>query len=124
MSIPAADRMSPEERRAGASLASIFALRMLGLFLILPVFSVYAKTLPGGDNLALVGFALGAYGLTQAFFQIPYGIASDIWGRKLVIVIGLLVFALGQFRRRLGAGHDTGSSSVACCRAPGRFRPR
>ena len=97
MSIPVAERMSPEERRAGASLASIFALRMLGLFLILPVFSVYAKTLPGGDNLALVGFALGAYGLTQAFFQIPYGIASDIWGRKLVIVIGLLVFALGSF---------------------------
>lgn len=89
--------MSPDERRAGASLASIFALRMLGLFLILPVFSVYAKTLPGGDNLALVGFALGAYGLTQAFFQIPYGIASDIFGRKLVIVVGLLIFALGSF---------------------------
>jgi MFS family permease len=70
---------------------------MLGLFLILPVFSVYAKTLPGGDNLALVGFALGAYGLTQAFFQIPYGIASDYFGRKLVIVIGLLIFALGSF---------------------------
>ena len=94
---PPSDRMSPEERRVGASLASIFALRMLGLFLILPVFSVYAKTLPGGDNLALVGFALGAYGLTQAFFQIPYGIASDIFGRKRVIVIGLLVFALGSF---------------------------
>jgi MFS family permease len=91
------DKMSPEERRAGASLASIFALRMLGLFLILPVFSVYAKTLPGGDNLALVGFALGAYGLTQAFFQIPYGIASDIFGRKQVIVVGLLIFALGSF---------------------------
>ncbi|MGE5472371.1 MAG: MFS transporter [Bacteroidota bacterium] len=89
--------MSPEERRAGASLASIFALRMLGLFLILPVFSVYAKTLPGGDNLALVGFALGAYGLTQAVFQIPYGIASDVWGRKQVIVVGLLIFALGSF---------------------------
>ena len=97
MSSPVVDRMSPEERRAGASLASIFALRMLGLFLILPVFSVYAKTLPGGDNLALVGFALGAYGLTQAFFQIPYGIASDLWGRKLVITVGLLVFALGSF---------------------------
>ena len=96
MSAPS-DRMSPEERRAGASLASIFALRMLGLFLILPVFSVYAKTLPGGDNLALVGFALGAYGLTQAFFQIPYGIASDIFGRKQVIVVGLVVFALGSF---------------------------
>ena len=91
------DRMSPEERRAGASLAAIFALRMLGLFLILPVFSVYAKTLPGGDNLALVGFALGAYGLTQAVFQIPYGIASDIYGRKLVIVIGLIIFAIGSF---------------------------
>ena len=94
---PPTDRMSPEERRAGASLASIFALRMLGLFLILPVFSVYAKTLPGGDDLAMVGFALGAYGLTQAFFQIPYGIASDIFGRKQVIVVGLLVFALGSF---------------------------
>jgi MFS family permease len=97
MSITAADRMSPEERRAGVSLASIFALRMLGLFLILPVFSVYAKAIPGGDNLALVGFALGAYGLTQAVFQIPYGIASDVFGRKRVIVIGLLVFALGSF---------------------------
>ena len=97
MSIPASDRMSPEERRAGSALASIFALRMLGLFLILPVFSLYAKTLPGGDDLALVGLALGAYGLTQAFFQIPYGIASDIWGRKPIIVIGLLIFALGSF---------------------------
>lgn len=96
MSAPT-DRMTPEERRTGASLASIFALRMLGLFLILPVFSVHAKTLPGGDNLALVGLALGAYGLTQAAFQIPYGIASDLWGRKLVIVVGLLIFALGSF---------------------------
>lgn len=96
MSSPS-DRMSPEERRTGASLASIFALRMLGLFLILPVFSVYAKTLPGGDNLALIGFALGAYGLTQAFFQIPYGIASDYFGRKQVIVVGLLLFAVGSF---------------------------
>ena len=89
--------MSPEERRVGASLASIFALRMLGLFLILPVFSVYAKTLPGGDDLGLVGFALGAYGLTQAVFQIPYGVASDYFGRKQVIVAGLLIFALGSF---------------------------
>src|SRR5574343_283527 len=96
MSAPT-DRMTPEERRAGASLASIFALRMLGLFLILPVFSVFAKTLPGGDNLAMVGFALGAYGLTQAFFQIPYCIASDRFGRKPVIVFGLLLFALGSF---------------------------
>ncbi len=91
------ERMSPQERRVGASLASIFALRMLGLFLILPVFSLYAKTLPGGDDLALVGFALGAYGLTQAFFQIPFGVASDYWGRKQVIVAGLLLFAAGSF---------------------------
>lgn len=96
MSLPS-DRMSPQERRVGASLASIFALRMLGLFLILPVFSVYAKGLPGGDNLALVGFALGAYGLTQAIFQIPFGIASDLLGRKPVIVFGLLLFAFGSF---------------------------
>ncbi|MFN4342540.1 MAG: MFS transporter [Azonexus sp.] len=89
--------MTPEERRTGASLASIFALRMLGLFLILPVFSVHAKTLPGGDDLALVGFALGAYGLTQACFQIPYGVASDYFGRKQVIVAGLILFALGSF---------------------------
>jgi len=97
MSSPTPDRMSAEERRTGASLASIFALRMLGLFLILPVFAVYAKGLPGGDNRALIGLALGAYGLTQAFFQIPFGIASDLWGRKRVIVIGLLLFALGSF---------------------------
>lgn len=89
--------MTAEERRAGASLAAIFALRMLGLFLILPVFSVYAKSLPGGDSLSLVGFALGAYGLTQAFFQIPFGSASDRFGRKPVIVFGLVLFAFGSF---------------------------
>ena len=89
--------MSPQERRVGASLASIFALRMLGLFLILPVFSVHAATMPGGENLMLVGLALGAYGLTQAVFQIPFGMASDRVGRKPVIVAGLLIFALGSF---------------------------
>lgn len=88
--------MTRDEKRAGASLAAIFALRMLGLFLILPVFSVHARTLPGGDNLTLVGLALGAYGLTQAMFQIPFGIASDIFGRKRVIIIGLLLFAFGS----------------------------
>ena len=89
--------MSSQERRVGASLASIFALRMLGLFLILPVFSVHAATMPGGENLLLVGLALGAYGLTQAVFQIPFGIASDLVGRKPVIVAGLLIFAVGSF---------------------------
>ncbi len=82
--------------RAGASLASIFALRMLGLFLILPVFAIHAQSIPGGDDLTLVGIALGAYGLTQAMFQIPFGMAADRFGRKRVIVIGLLLFAFGS----------------------------
>jgi MFS family permease len=88
--------MTPDEKRAGAALAAIFALRMLGLFLILPVFAIYAQTIPGGDNLTLVGIAFGAYGLTQAVFQIPFGMASDVFGRKKVIVVGLLMFALGS----------------------------
>ena len=96
MRAPTSDLMSRDEKRAGVALASIFGLRMLGLFLILPVFSVYAHDLPGGDNVALVGLALGAYGLTQAIFQIPFGMASDRFGRKPVIVVGLLLFALGS----------------------------
>ena len=89
--------MTSVERRAGIGLASIFALRMLGLFMILPVFSLYAKQLPSGNDMALVGLALGAYGLTQTFLQIAYGAASDRFGRKPVIVFGLLLFALGSF---------------------------
>jgi MFS family permease len=88
--------MRPEERRAGAALAAIFGLRMLGLFLILPVFSVWARSIPGGSDLTLVGLALGAYGLTQALLQIPFGMASDRLGRKKVIVFGLLLFAAGS----------------------------
>lgn len=91
------DSMTRQEMRAGASLAAIFALRMLGLFLILPVFALHAPNIPGGDDLRLVGWALGAYGLTQAVLQLPFGIASDRWGRKPVIAIGLAVFALGSF---------------------------
>jgi len=93
---PTPDAMSRDEIRAGAALASIFALRMLGLFLILPVFAVHAQEIPGGDNLTLVGIALGAYGLTQAMFQIPFGMAADRRGRKPVIVTGLLLFAVGS----------------------------
>lgn len=88
--------MSPVEVRAAVSLASIFGLRMLGLFLILPVFAVHAKSLPGGEDATLVGLAMGMYGLTQAFGQIPFGIASDRYGRKRIIVIGLLLFILGS----------------------------
>ncbi|MEF8722526.1 MAG: MFS transporter [Candidatus Accumulibacter delftensis] len=97
MSAPTIDRMSSQEKRAGISLAAVFALRMLGLFLILPVFAIYAQDLPSGHDVALVGMALGAYGLTQAFLQIAYGAASDRFGRKPVIVFGLLLFAVGSF---------------------------
>ena len=89
--------MLPSERRASLSLAGIFALRMLGLFLLLPVFALEARHYPGGDDPALIGLAMGIYGLTQGLLQIPFGMASDRFGRKRVIVGGLLVFALGSF---------------------------
>lgn len=89
--------MTPLERRASASLASIFALRMLGLFLVLPVFALEARKYPGGDDPALLGLAMGIYGLTQGFLQLPFGMASDRFGRKRVIVLGLVIFALGSF---------------------------
>ena len=84
------------ERRASLSLAGLFALRMLGLFLVLPVFALEAAQYAGGDDPAKVGLAMGIYGLMQAFLQIPMGVASDRWGRKPVLAIGLLVFALGS----------------------------
>jgi predicted MFS family arabinose efflux permease len=89
--------MTAGERRASASLASIYALRMLGLFLVLPVFVLEAHRYPGGDDPALVGLAMGIYGLTQALLQMPMGIASDRFGRKPVILAGLVVFVLGSF---------------------------
>lgn len=89
--------MSPAELRAGASLAGVYGLRMLGLFFILPVFAVHAEHLKGGQDLTLVGIALGAYGLSQGILQIPFGLASDRWGRKPVIYAGLAVFAAGSF---------------------------
>ena len=67
--------MTPLERRASSSLALIFALRMLGLFIVLPVFALEARRLPGGEDVALVGLAMGLYGLTQGMLQIPFGIA-------------------------------------------------
>ena len=91
-----ATAMLPVELRASLSLASIFALRMLGLFLILPVFAIEAARYPGGGDAAMVGLTMGIYGLTQAMLQFFYGLASDRLGRKRVIVFGLLVFALGS----------------------------
>ncbi len=87
--------MNPFERRAATGLASIFGLRMFGLFLILPVFSIYGADLAGATP-ALIGLAIGIYGLTQALLQIPMGIASDHFGRKRVILAGLLVFVVGS----------------------------
>ena len=93
---PLPDRMNPAELRASLSLASVQSLRMLGLFMVLPVLAVHARSLPEGGDPALLGLALGIYGLTQALLQLPLGIASDRFGRKPVIIFGLLVFALGS----------------------------
>lgn len=93
--------MTPVERRASLSLATIFAVRMLGLFLVLPVFALEAARYPGGDDPARIGLAMGIYGLTQAVLQIPFGYASDRFGRKRVIVLGLLIFAAGSFAAAL-----------------------
>ena len=91
-----ASTMLPTERRASLALASIFAMRMLGLFLVLPVFALEATKYPGGDDAAMVGLAMGIYGLTQGILQIPFGMASDRLGRKKVILMGLVIFALGS----------------------------
>lgn len=98
---PQSDRTEPAEGmtrvevRASVSLASIFALRMLGLFLILPVFAEYARGLPDGHDAQRVGLAMGIYGLMQAFLHIPLGWLSDRIGRKPVMVGGLLLFVAG-----------------------------
>lgn len=83
------------EKKAAFSLASVFGVRMLGLFMILPVFAIYGEQLAGYNPLWL-GLAIGAYGLTQALLQIPMGILSDKYGRKPIILIGLVVFLIGS----------------------------
>ncbi|RMG27625.1 MAG: MFS transporter [Gammaproteobacteria bacterium] len=87
--------MTPGERRAALSLAAIFSFRMLGLFMILPIFMLHAADYAGATP-ALMGIAIGAYGMTQAFLQIPFGLLSDRIGRKPVIAFGLLLFAAGS----------------------------
>src|SRR5690606_22552198 len=89
------DIMNPIELRAVVALALVYALRMLGLFMILPVFVLLGSELEGATP-ALIGLALGAYGLSQALLQIPYGLLSDRFGRKPLIYIGLVIFAIGS----------------------------
>ena len=91
-------KMLMGEWRASSSLAGVYALRMLGMFLVLPVLALHAASMPGAQNKeAWIGLAMGIYGLTQAILQLPLGMASDRYGRKKVIYLGLIVFAGGSF---------------------------
>jgi len=87
--------MTSLERRATFSLASIYALRMLGLFMILPVLSLFSEQLEGATPL-LIGLSISVYGLSQALLQIPFGLLSDRFGRKKIIIIGLIIFSAGS----------------------------
>ena len=95
-SLTQAHRMTPLERRAGLSLSSIYAVRMLGLFMVMPVFALEARRYIGGEDPSAVGLAMGVYGLVQAALQLPMGWAADRWGRKRVIVLGLILFGVGS----------------------------
>lgn len=112
MSSSISQNLAAQERRAAVSLAMIYAFRMLGLFMILPVFALYAEHLPGATP-QMMGLALGVYGLTQAVLQIPFGMWSDRIGRKPVIFIGLLIFAAGS----LIAGAATSIEGIIIGRA-------
>ncbi|MFI8742326.1 MFS transporter [Stutzerimonas zhaodongensis] len=100
---PYSEGMSTSETRAASGLALVFAFRMLGMFMVLPVLATYGMDLQGATP-ALIGLAIGAYGLTQAVLQIPFGMISDRIGRLPVIYFGLLIFAAGAV---LAATADT-----------------
>ena len=102
MAQPSGAALLPAERRVVASLAAIYAVRLLGLFLLLPVLALHAGSMPGGTPL-LAGIAVGAYGLTQALLQIPFGIWSDRIGRKPLIIVGLLLHVAGSVLGALAA---------------------
>ena len=106
--------MTALERRTVSSLALLYSFRMLGLFMVLPLLALYAADLPGASP-AMIGLALGVYGLTQALLQVPLGWLSDQIGRKPVIVGGLLLFAGGSV---LAAVRRV--SGVLCWAAPCR----
>ena len=104
--------MLQTEKRAAVSLALVYALRMLGLFMILPVFSLHAQDYTAATPL-LTGLAIGIYGLTQAVLQVPFGMLSDRIGRKPVILIGLLIWNY--------LPHDkTSTASCGSTKLPGR----
>jgi len=88
--------MNTQEIKSSFILGSVYALRMLGMFLILPIFAIYATNLVSNPTSLQIGLALGIYGLTQAIFQIPFGMSSDYFGRKKVIYFGLLLFIIGS----------------------------
>src|SRR5208282_2979671 len=87
--------MEREEFRAASSLAAVFSVRLLGLFMIYPVFAAYARQLSGATSYK-IGLALGIYGLSQGLLQIPFGILSDKIGRKIMINLGLAIFGIGS----------------------------
>ncbi|MGV2878962.1 MFS transporter [Pantoea vagans] len=89
------NKMTPVELRATWGLGTVFSLRMLGMFMVLPVLTTYGMALQGASE-TLIGLAIGIYGLAQAIFQIPFGLLSDRIGRKPLIVGGLLLFVLGS----------------------------
>ena len=91
------NQLSKEEWRISGILSGVYALRMLGLFLVLPVLSLYAAELAGSQQSMWIGWAMGAYGLTQACLQLPFGMVSDKWGRKKTIYIGMTMFIVGSF---------------------------
>ncbi|MEX9624795.1 MFS transporter, partial [Proteus mirabilis] len=89
------NKMTPLERKATWGLGAVFSLRMLGMFMVLPVLTTYGLQLQHATE-SLIGLAIGIYGLTQAIFQIPFGFFSDKFGRKSMIVFGLIIFIVGS----------------------------